>query len=78
MGVQDDDDIMLVSDRGKIIRMPVSNISVISRNTQGVRLIGMEPGERVVSAASLAEKEEEMESGVDAAEAQDMEGPQDE
>ena len=79
MGVQDDDDIMLVSDRGKIIRMPVSNISVISRNTQGVRLIGMEPGERVVSAASLAEKEEaELESGVDAEDAQDMEGPQDE
>ncbi|RJQ76840.1 MAG: DNA gyrase subunit A [Desulfobacteraceae bacterium] len=59
--VQDDDDIMLVTDRGKIIRMPVSNISVISRNTQGVRLIGMDPGERVVSAAGLAEKEEEEE-----------------
>ena len=56
---KDDDDIMLVTDRGKIIRMPVSNISVISRNTQGVRLIGMESGERVVSAAGLAEKEEE-------------------
>jgi DNA gyrase subunit A len=79
MGVQDDDDIMLVSDRGKIIRMPVSNISVISRNTQGVRLIGMEPGERVVSAASLAEKEEaELESELSAEVAQDMEGPQDE
>jgi DNA gyrase subunit A len=56
--VQDDDDIMLVTDRGKIIRMPVSNISVISRNTQGVKLIDMESGERVVSAAGLAEKEE--------------------
>jgi DNA gyrase subunit A len=57
--VQDDDDIMLVTDRGKIIRTPVSNISVISRNTQGVKMIDMETGERVVSAASLAEKEEE-------------------
>ncbi|MBI5064215.1 MAG: DNA gyrase subunit A [Desulfatitalea sp.] len=57
--VQEEHDIMLVTDRGKIIRMPVSNISVISRNTQGVRLIGMESGERVVSAATLAEKEEE-------------------
>ena len=56
--VQDDDDLMLVTDIGKIIRMPVSNISVISRNTQGVKLIDMEPSERVVSAASLAEKEE--------------------
>jgi DNA gyrase subunit A len=60
--VQDEDDLMLVTDRGKIIRMPVSNISVISRNTQGVRLIGMENGERVVSAASLAEKEDEEEN----------------
>jgi DNA gyrase subunit A len=57
--VHDDEDIMLVTDRGKIIRMPVSNISVISRNTQGVKLIGMEAGERVMSAACLAEKEDE-------------------
>lgn len=56
--VHDGEDIMLVTDRGKIIRMPVSNISVISRNTQGVKLIGMEPGERVVSAARLAEEED--------------------
>jgi DNA gyrase subunit A len=61
--VQDDDDIMLVTDRGKIIRTPVSNISVISRNTQGVKMIDIEPGERVASAASLAEKEEEEEEG---------------
>ena len=65
MGVQDDDDVMLVSDRGKIIRMPVGTISVISRNTQGVRLIGLETGERVVSAASLAEKEDENGNGED-------------
>jgi DNA gyrase subunit A len=56
---QDDQDVMLVTDRGKIIRMPASNISVISRNTQGVKLIDMEPGERVVSAACLAEAEED-------------------
>jgi DNA gyrase subunit A len=53
----DDEDVMLVTDRGKIIRIPVRHISVISRNTQGVKLIGMEPGERVVSTACLAEKE---------------------
>jgi DNA gyrase subunit A len=39
--------------------MPVNNISVISRNTQGVKLIGMESTERVVSAACLAESEAE-------------------
>jgi DNA gyrase subunit A len=52
-----EDDLMLMTDRGKIIRMPVRDISVIGRNTQGVRLIVMEPGERVVRAARLAEKD---------------------
>jgi DNA gyrase subunit A len=37
--------------------MPISSISVISRNTQGVKLIGMEKNEIVVSAANLAENE---------------------
>ena len=55
--VIDDEDVMLVTDRGKIIRMPVKDISVIGRNTQGVRLIAMEEGERVASAARLAEKD---------------------
>ncbi len=55
--VTDDDDLMLMTDRGKIIRMPVKDISVIGRNTQGVRLIVMEPGERVARAARLAEKD---------------------
>ena len=63
--VHDDEDIMLVSDRGKIIRIPVSHISVISRNTQGVKLIDMEPGERVVSTACLAEKENGTGGGAD-------------
>jgi DNA gyrase subunit A len=55
--VTDEDDVMLVTSRGKIIRMPVKDISVIGRNTQGVRLIAMQPGERVASAARLAEKD---------------------
>ncbi len=56
--VKDEDDLMLVTDTGKLIRTPVSGTSVISRNTQGVRLIVMESEERVVSAAALAEKED--------------------
>ena len=56
--VNDNDDLMLMTDIGKIIRMPISGISVISRNTQGVKLMGMEPDERVVGAARLAEKED--------------------
>ena len=57
--VQNEDDLMLVTDGGKIIRMPVENIKAIGRNTQGVKLIGMEAGERVVSAARLADEEED-------------------
>jgi DNA gyrase subunit A len=57
--VADEDDLMLMTNIGKVIRMPVKSISVISRNTQGVKLMGMDADERVVGAARLAEKEEE-------------------
>jgi DNA gyrase subunit A len=39
--------------------MPVNSISIISRNTQGVKLMGKDTDERVVGAARLAEKEDE-------------------
>jgi len=55
--VEDDDDLMLMGDRGKLIRMAVGDISVISRNTQGVKLMGMMPEEKVAGVARLAEKE---------------------
>ncbi|OPX21057.1 MAG: DNA gyrase subunit A [Desulfobacca sp. 4484_104] len=54
--VTEEDEIMLITDRGKIIRMAAQGISVIGRVTQGVRLIDVEPDERVVSLARLAEK----------------------
>ena len=57
--VDEDNDLMLMTNIGKIIRMPINGISVISRNTQGVKLMGLEAGERVVGAARLAEKDEE-------------------
>ncbi|MBI2359788.1 MAG: DNA gyrase subunit A, partial [Deltaproteobacteria bacterium] len=56
--VTEDDQLMLVTNKGKIIRLRVKDISVIGRNTQGVRLIDLEDGERVVSLARLAEQEE--------------------
>jgi DNA gyrase subunit A len=57
--VEEDDDLMLMTDAGKVIRMQINSISIISRNTQGVKLMGMDVEERVVGAARLAEKEEE-------------------
>ncbi|MFO1462946.1 MAG: DNA gyrase subunit A [bacterium] len=59
--VADTDEIMLITTSGKIIRMPVNSISVIGRNTQGVRLINLEPGELVSAVAKLAEGDEEEE-----------------
>ena len=59
--VTDDDQLMLVTNNGKIIRLRMRDIRVIGRNTQGVRLIDVEEGERVVSLARLAEKEEDEE-----------------
>jgi DNA gyrase subunit A len=56
--VTEDDDLMLMTNIGKVIRTPISSISVISRNTQGVKVMGMEIVERVVGAARLAEKED--------------------
>ncbi len=59
--INDQDDVMLITDRGKIIRLRGGEISVIGRNTQGVKLIELEPGERVAAVARLAEAEEESE-----------------
>jgi DNA gyrase subunit A len=56
--VAEDDELMLMTNSGKIIRMPIKGISVISRNTQGVKLIGMAPKEKVAGAAGLAERDD--------------------
>jgi DNA gyrase subunit A len=69
--VEEENDLMLMTNIGKIIRMTIQGISVISRNTQGVKLMGLEAGERVVGAARLAEKmESEEESEAEAGEAE--------
>jgi len=60
--VTDENDLMLITDQGKIIRMPVAGFSVIGRNTQGVRVMVTEETERIVAVARLAEKEETDES----------------
>jgi DNA gyrase subunit A len=57
--VTEDDQLMMITNTGKIIRLRIKDIRVIGRNTQGVRLIELEEGERVVSVARLAEKDEE-------------------
>ncbi len=60
--VQDDDQVMLISQQGMILRMRAGDARTIGRATQGVRLIEMEEGDRVVAIAKLAEKEEDGDS----------------
>ena len=55
--VQHEDELMLITQQGKILRMLTWSIRAIGRATQGVRLIEMEEGDRVVSIARLAEKD---------------------
>ena len=57
--VTEQEDVMLITDKGKIIRLRGEEISVIGRNTQGVKLIELEAGERVMAVARLAEREED-------------------
>jgi DNA gyrase subunit A len=56
--VTDEDDLMLITDGGKLIRMPADGIPTIGRNTQGVRLIRLETDEVVVAMERMAEREE--------------------
>ena len=57
--VHDDDELMIISQQGMILRMRAGDVRAIGRATQGVRLIEMEEGDEVVAIAKLAEKEEE-------------------
>jgi DNA gyrase subunit A len=54
--VRGEDELMLITQQGKILRMLTWSIRAIGRATQGVRLIEMEDGDRVVSIARLAEQ----------------------
>src|SRR5687767_7844113 len=61
--VHDDDELMLITQQGKILRMASRGIRTIGRATQGVRLIDIEGDDRAVSIARLAEKDEEAANG---------------
>ncbi|MDH3807718.1 MAG: DNA gyrase subunit A [Desulfuromonadales bacterium] len=57
--VDNESDLMFITDRGKVLRTRVSALSVIGRNTMGVRLMVLEADERIVAVAKLAEKEDD-------------------
>jgi DNA gyrase subunit A len=53
--VSDNDELMILSGEGKIIRIRVAGLSVIGRHTQGVKLINLEASEKVVAVARFME-----------------------
>ncbi|MES2202372.1 MAG: DNA gyrase subunit A [candidate division FCPU426 bacterium] len=57
--VKDDDELMLITALGTMLRMKVSDIHTTGRNTQGVRAIKLDAKDRVVAVAQLVAKEEE-------------------
>jgi DNA gyrase subunit A len=60
--VSAEDEIILITTNGKIIRIRAKDISVQGRNTQGVRLFDTEEGDKVVSLAKVAERDEDKET----------------
>lgn len=61
--ITEDDQIMLVTDGGQIIRCPVKNISIISRSSKGVTVIRVTDPERVVSVERIEESDESEDDG---------------
>src|SRR5579885_774904 len=58
VSVTDDDEVMLISDSGTLVRTPAGGISVMGRNTQGVRLINLAEGEKLVGVERIVERME--------------------
>ncbi len=71
--VVDEDQVIMIANSGKVIRMPMDTLRVIGRTTQGVKLINLEDGEKVVGMSLLA-RENEMDK--EAAAESDQEGSQ--
>jgi DNA gyrase subunit A len=61
--VMDDDEVMLITDGGKVLRARVAGISTMGRATQGVRIMNLGEGESLVSMARLAETDDGDEAG---------------
>ncbi|SFV84382.1 DNA gyrase subunit A [hydrothermal vent metagenome] len=57
--VTDEDEMMLISNKGTLVRARAVDVSIIGRNTQGVTLINIAKGEKLVSVAKIAETEDE-------------------
>jgi DNA gyrase subunit A len=61
--VTGEEDIVLISNAGKIIRMKVAEVPLIHRSTQGVKLIEIDPDEKLVGVARAEREAEEKDNG---------------
>jgi DNA gyrase subunit A len=59
LSVRDDDEIMLLTAKGQSVRCPVNTIRETNRGAKGVRLVTLEPGDKLLSIARIVETEEE-------------------
>jgi DNA gyrase subunit A len=56
--VKEDQELILSTDKGQVIRMKISDISILGRNTQGVRLINLNEKEEVVTGIAVVDDED--------------------
>ena len=63
--VKDDDEVMLISDKGMLVRTRVSEINIIGRNTQGVKLIRLDKDASIASVTKVIKEEEEEEEEIE-------------
>ena len=57
--VTDKDDLMIITDKGQVIRTKISGISLMGRATQGVRIISLKGGEKVVSVEKIIDPDDD-------------------
>ncbi len=55
--VRDEDELLMITARGKIQRMPASDVSIIGRNTQGVRIMSLDEGDTLVAVKRVPREE---------------------
>jgi len=64
--VVDDDELMIMSQKGLLIRLSVRDVRTLGRNTQGVKLINLSPGDKVIDVARVMNREEAVEGAGEA------------
>ena len=59
--VNDDDEVMMVTQQGQAVRSPVKGIRVIGRTTQGVRLVNLEKGDTLIGVSRVVDPDDTLE-----------------